>query len=70
MASENQRSPPFKSTLTSLKAELLDSQTNCATLAAELSRSDSSKPHLHTVEKLAQKLESMQKLLLKLQTQV
>lgn len=68
--SDNQRPSSFNSTLTSLEVALLDSQTNCAALADELSSSESSKPHLHSVEQLAQKLESMQKLLSKLRAQV
>ncbi|KAK9072288.1 hypothetical protein SSX86_008721 [Deinandra increscens subsp. villosa] len=58
------------STLSSLEAELLDSQSSCATLYSELSTSDSSSPHFHSVQRLAQKLESMQRLLTRLRTQV
>ncbi|XP_071697173.1 uncharacterized protein [Rutidosis leptorrhynchoides] len=70
VASDNQLSSSFNSTLASLEAALLDTQSNCASLASELSRSESSKPHLHSVDQLARKLESMQKLLTKLQSQV
>ncbi|KAI3675525.1 hypothetical protein L1987_85115 [Smallanthus sonchifolius] len=70
LASDNRHSSSPDPTLNSLEAALLDSQTNCAALVAELSSSESSKQHLHSVEQLAQKLESMQKLLSKLQTQV
>nr|XP_043620490.1 uncharacterized protein LOC122592352 [Erigeron canadensis] len=66
-ASENQLSSSFNTTLSSLKAALLESQTNCASLASELSMSE---PHLRSVEQLAQKLENMQQLLLKLQSRV
>ncbi|KAI3717883.1 hypothetical protein L1987_69791 [Smallanthus sonchifolius] len=58
------------STLSSLEAELSDSQSNCATLFAELSTSDSSNPHCHNVQHLAEKLESMQRLLTRLRTQI
>lgn len=70
VASDNQHSSSFNSTLNSLEAALLESQTDCAALVTELSSSESPKPHLHSVEQFAQKLESMQKLLLKLQTEV
>ncbi|KAI3753873.1 hypothetical protein L2E82_25937 [Cichorium intybus] len=71
VASDNQHSSSsFNSILTSLEATLLDTQTNCAALTANLSGSESMNPHLHSVQELAQKLESMQKLLAKLQTQL
>ncbi|KAF5796457.1 putative UHRF1-binding protein [Helianthus annuus] len=60
-------SSSLDSTLSSLNAELLDSQSDCATLCAELSTSDSSNPR---VQQLAQRLESMQRLLTRLRTQV
>ncbi|KAI7737695.1 hypothetical protein M8C21_011867, partial [Ambrosia artemisiifolia] len=56
------------STLSSLDAELLDSQSDCAALCAELSAPDSSDPRFHSVQQLAQKLESMQRLLTRLRT--
>nr|GEV74475.1 hypothetical protein [Tanacetum cinerariifolium] len=74
-----QRRSSFDSTLSSLEEALLDSQsncatlsaelTNCATLSAELNTSESSKPHVHNIEQLAQRLESMKELLMKLRTQ-
>ncbi|PWA56832.1 hypothetical protein CTI12_AA415010 [Artemisia annua] len=70
VASDNQHSSSFNSTLNSLEAALLESQTDCAALVTELSSSESPKPHIHSVEQLAQKLESMQKLLFKLQNEV
>nr|GEU40276.1 hypothetical protein [Tanacetum cinerariifolium] len=70
VASDNQHSSSFNSTLNSLEAALLESQTDCAALVNELSSLESPEPHIHSVEQLAQKLESMQKLLLKLQTRV
>ncbi|GJS18379.1 chorein [Tanacetum coccineum] len=69
VASDN-HSSSFNSTLNSLEAALLESQTDCAALVNELSSLESPEPHIHSVEQLAQKLESMQKLLLKLQTRV
>lgn len=60
----------FDSTLSSLEEALLDSQSNCATLSAELNTSESSKPQVHNIEQLAQRLESMKELLMKLRTQV
>ncbi|KAJ0765700.1 putative UHRF1-binding protein [Helianthus annuus] len=60
-------SSSLDSTLSSLNAELLDSQSDCATLCAELSTSDSSNTR---VQQLAQRLESMQRLLTRLRTQV
>ncbi|KAL8237787.1 hypothetical protein R6Q59_018868 [Mikania micrantha] len=72
LASNNGHSSSIDPTLNSLEAALLDTQTHCAALATELSRSESesSKQHLLSVEQLAQKLEIMEKLLSKLQTQV
>ncbi|XP_071692134.1 uncharacterized protein [Rutidosis leptorrhynchoides] len=67
----NQSSPgSVDSTLASLEAALLDSQSNCANLSAELSNSDSSNPNVDNVQQLAQKLETMQRLLTRLRTQV
>ncbi|XP_076889635.1 uncharacterized protein LOC143540469 [Bidens hawaiensis] len=70
LASNNRQSSSPDPTLTSLEAALLDSQSDCAALVAELSSSESSKQHLDSVEQLARKLESMQKLLSELQTRV
>nr|XP_043639619.1 uncharacterized protein LOC122610718 [Erigeron canadensis] len=57
-------------TLASLEAALSDSQSNCATLSARLDTSDSSNPHVHNVQELTQKLESMHTLLMKLRSQL
>ncbi|KAJ0869759.1 putative UHRF1-binding protein [Helianthus annuus] len=70
LASDNRHASSPDPTLSSLEAALLDSKSNCAALAAELSRTESSKQHLDSVEQLAQKLESMQKLLSELQSRV
>ncbi|KAI7747150.1 hypothetical protein M8C21_033329, partial [Ambrosia artemisiifolia] len=70
LASDNRHSSPSDPTLSSLEAALLDSQSSCAVLAAELSSSESSKHHLNSVEELSQKLERMQKLLSELQSRV
>ncbi|XP_023747885.1 uncharacterized protein LOC111896095 isoform X1 [Lactuca sativa] len=70
LASDDKRSTSLGSTLSSLEVALLDTHTNCTALAANLSTSESTKPHLHSVQELTLKLESMQKLLAKLQTQL
>ncbi|PWA74233.1 zinc finger, CCHC-type [Artemisia annua] len=70
VALDKQHSSSFNSTLNSLEAALLESHTDCAALVTELSSSESPKPHVRSVEQLAQKLESMQKLLFKLQNEV
>ncbi|KAL8256475.1 hypothetical protein R6Q59_031542 [Mikania micrantha] len=62
-------SPRCFSTLSSLETELLDSQSNCAALSAELSNTDASNPHFHTLQHLSQKLETMQRLLTRLRTE-
>ncbi|KAL4554897.1 hypothetical protein LXL04_037506 [Taraxacum kok-saghyz] len=61
-------SDDFNSTLTSLEATLLDTQTNCVALVDNLGSSESMKTHVQSVQQLNQKLESMHKLLAKLQT--
>ncbi|XP_024976311.1 uncharacterized protein LOC112514213 [Cynara cardunculus var. scolymus] len=53
------------STLASLEATLLDSQSICSSLSSEVTTSN-----LHTVQQLSQKLESMHRFLMKLRNQV
>ncbi|KAL6538410.1 hypothetical protein OROGR_012398 [Orobanche gracilis] len=59
----------MESTMASIEAEILDSQTKCASLATELSCSVSSIECLENVRQINEKLESMQKLLNQLRTQ-
>ncbi|CAA0840368.1 Unknown protein [Striga hermonthica] len=59
-----------ESTVASIEEAILDSQTKCAALALELSRSDTSTPEcLDNVRQLNEKLENVQKLLNQLRTQ-
>ncbi|GER42402.1 UHRF1-binding protein 1-like [Striga asiatica] len=59
-----------ESTVASIEEAILDSQTKCAALALELSRSDTSPPEcLDNVRQLNEKLENVQKLLNQLRTQ-
>lgn len=60
----------MESTVASLEEAVLDSQSKCAALATELSCSESSGDYLHNVKQLSEKIESMQKLLNQLRTQL
>lgn len=60
--------PLFESTVASLEAALLDTQAKCVALGNELS--GPSVRHFGSIEELNQKLESMQKLLKQLRTQI
>ncbi|KAM7495534.1 hypothetical protein LguiB_030143 [Lonicera macranthoides] len=69
VTSESPR-PLFESTVASLEVALLDSQAKCVALGNELSSSEPSVRHFGRIEELNQKLDSMQKLLKQLRTQI
>ncbi|XP_027063939.2 uncharacterized protein [Coffea arabica] len=60
----------LESTLSSLEEMVLDSQAKCAALTSEIGSPEFSAENLRNVKKLSQKLESMQKLLMRLRTQI
>ncbi|PIN19270.1 hypothetical protein CDL12_08044 [Handroanthus impetiginosus] len=60
----------MESTVASLEETVLAAKTECAALATGLSCSESSAEHLDNVKQLSEKLESMQKLLNQLRTQL
>jgi hypothetical protein len=62
--------PFVESTFASLEEALLDSQAKCSTLIHELNDSQKHATNSITVQQLNQKLESMQKLLKQLRTQI
>ncbi|EOY12594.1 Uncharacterized protein TCM_031110 isoform 1 [Theobroma cacao] len=59
-----------RSTVALLEEAVLDSQTKCAALLAEMSNSESSEKKLTNIEELKQKLDSMQSLLVQLRGQM
>lgn len=61
------RNSCVESTVASLEEIIKESQTKCSALSVELANSTSS---LDDVKELSQKLENMQKLLMRLRTQV
>ncbi|GLU23557.1 hypothetical protein SLE2022_395530 [Rubroshorea leprosula] len=58
------------STVASLKEAVLDSQAKCTALITNLSSSESPEEHLANIRELSQKLESMQSLLVQLQSHI
>ncbi|KAF5948784.1 hypothetical protein HYC85_014741 [Camellia sinensis] len=67
---ESQQPSTLLSTVASLEELVLDSQAKCSALTAELCSSESSVQHLAEIVQLTQKLESMQRLLTRLRTQI
>lgn len=67
---ESQHPSTLLSTVASLEEVVLDSQAKCSALTAELCSSESSVQHLAEIVQLTQKLESMQRLLAQLRTQI
>lgn len=62
--------PSLTKTVSLLEEVMLDTQTQCSALIAELRSSESSRHHLASVKQLSQKLAGMQSLLAKLRNQV
>lgn len=60
----------LESTLSSLEEIVLDSQAKCAALTAEIGNPEFSAENLGNVTQLSQRLESMQKLIMRLRTQI
>ncbi|GLT72538.1 hypothetical protein SLA2020_444640 [Shorea laevis] len=58
------------STVASLEEAVLDSQAKCTALITNLSSSESPEEHLANIRELSQKLESMQSMLVQLQSQI
>ncbi|CAI9088507.1 OLC1v1022843C1 [Oldenlandia corymbosa var. corymbosa] len=60
----------LEETVSSLEEMILDSQAKCAALTSEIGSPEFSAENLDNVKQLSQKLESMQKLLIQLRTQI